>query len=166
MGQLPSRAVLPIALSLGLSACSLISQSVESVSESVSKGLGSVSDSFGSISGSSSGGGGGTASTGERYRADLCAFVQTRLSQAEQDGEQAGAGDDFVREVGRIAERHGITEWEGDPNTARALREAIATGGIGPDGVARLRRDLAPLGAPWLDGALAPPAAGAGGDGR
>lgn len=155
MARLAQRAVLSIALPLGLLGCSLISESVGSVSDSVEKVLGSVSDSFGSISGSSSGGGGGTASNGERYRADLCAFAETRLSEREQSGES----EEFVREVGRIAESHGITDWEGDENTARALREAVAKPGLGPDGVARLRRDLAPLGEPWLDAALAPPAA-------
>lgn len=157
MGGLLIRAAGPIAL-LGLCGCTLLSQSSDSVSTSVEKGLGSVSDSLGSISGSSSGGGGKSASTGARYRADLLAYARTCLSEAERTGE----GDDFVREVGRIAERHGITDWEGNENTAAALREAVASGAVGPDGVARLRRDLAPLGPEWLDGALAPPRADAG----
>src|SRR5262245_60923499 len=161
MGGLPLRAVASIALPLGLCGCSLLSQSSESLSTSVEKGLGSVSDSVKSVSGSSSGGGGGSASTGSRYRADLLAFTRTCLAEEEQKGE----GDDFVREVGRIAERHGIADWEGDANTAAALREAVASGALVPDGIARRRRDLAPLGPEWLDEALAPPAGGGDGDG-
>lgn len=156
MGGLALRAVPSLVLPLCLCGCSLLSQSSDSVSTSVEKGLGSVSDSFGSISGSASGGGGSSASTGARYRADLLAYARTTLSEEER----AGEGDEFVREVGRIAERHGITDWEGNESTAAALREALASGAVGPDGLARLRRDLAPLGAAWLDGALATPPSG------
>ena len=163
MGGLLSRMVASIALPLVLSGCSLLSESSDSLSTSVEKGLGSVSDSLKSISGSSSGGGGGSASIGSRYRADLLAYTRTCLSEEERAGEAA----EFMRDVGRIAERHGIADWEGDANTAAALREAVAGGAIDADGIARLRRDLAPLGPGWLDDALAPPAAeGVGVEGR
>jgi hypothetical protein len=154
MGRLGSRAAFAgLLLPLGLCACS-ISQSVESVSNSVSEGLGSVSDSFKSISNSSGGGGSSSAS---RYRGDVRQYALASLSEAE-----AGGKSEFVRELGRIAELHGITDWEGDADTAAAIRDVVASGAVDAAGIARLREELAPLGEPWIDAAFAPaPAVGA-----
>jgi hypothetical protein len=141
-------------LPLGLSGCVLLSESSDSVSASISKGLGSVSDSFKSLSGSSGGSGSSTAS---RYRADVREYTLASLTDADANGAAGTDGDrslDFVRELGRIAELHGVTNWEGDANTAAAIREAVDSGAIDAAGVARLREELAPLGPQWVDAAV------------
>jgi hypothetical protein len=150
MGRLGIRAAVGwFVLPLGVCACSSISASIQSVSNSVYGALGSVSDAVKSVSGSG-GKSGGSADAGARYRTDLCAYTRSCFSEEEQVGESG----DFVRELGRIAELHGVTDWEGDANTAAAFRETIARGALGEAGLARLRRDLEPLGPHWLDAAL------------
>lgn len=45
-------------------------------------------------------------------------------------GSSAGSPDGFAREVGRIAERHGLTDWEGDPTTRTAVRTGLREAGL------------------------------------
>jgi len=139
--------VAALILPLGVVACSSISDSVESVSKSVTNAFDSGSDSSASSSDSSTGGGSKSAA---RYRTDLRAYTVASLSDPERRGEDV----EFVRGIGRIAELHGITDWEGSVDTVVAIREAVASGAIDGTGVARLRRQLAPLGPQVVSAAL------------
>jgi hypothetical protein len=151
MGRLHGRAAFAgLLLPLGLCACSSISASIGSVSNSVEAAFGSVSDSFKSLSG------GGGSSSASLYRADVREYTLASLSASDRDdaGKQGGEKLDFMRELGRIAELHGITDWEGDANTSAAIREAVESGAVDAVAIERLRAELAPLGAEWVDAAV------------
>jgi hypothetical protein len=95
----------------------IISKSVSDLaitaSQSVSKSLRAVSD---SVTGD------GDAQLEREYRDDV--RVATR-----QLIESGAAHDAFVREVGRIAERHGISHWEAEPGTLLAIGAGVCQAG-------------------------------------
>jgi hypothetical protein len=155
-GSLRRQAVAAVVLPAFLPACGSISASFESASDSVSTALESVSDSLTSPSGSSSGDE-ADAKAATQYRTDLCAYTLACLGEEER----AGTDAEFVRGIGRIAESHGITHWEGNANTLTAICEAVQAGAVDPAGIARLRRELGMLGPQWIDAALTPATASA-----
>lgn len=137
------------ALVIGLSACESISDSVTSPSRWVAQSSEAVADSAGasadssnaasqSVSGSSSPRD-ETAQTG--YRDDVRVASRTF----------AAAGGDtaaFVRQIGLIAERHGITDWEADRATWVALGEGFRQAGLGREEVDGLLLQLGYLQSP------------------
>ena len=81
---------------------------------------------------SSSSSGGGDSG----YRNDISestyAYVQT-----------GGALPAFQRELGRVAERHGVTDWEGDPATWFAMGEGLARAGVNAGALEAFKNELA-----------------------
>ena len=80
---------------------------------------------------SSSSGGGSSA-----YRDDISestyAYVRT-----------GGGLPAFQRELGRVAERHGVTDWEGDPATWFAMGEGLARAGVSAAALEAFKSELA-----------------------
>jgi len=126
---------------LASSGCS-ISASSESISDSISSPFEWLSDS----SGSSSPDGGASFA----YLRD----VET-LSRAFADA--SGARSDaagFLRELGRTAEAHGISDWEAYPETFAAIGEGWRRAGLAPDAVERLSAELFGAGSNGAAGVL------------
>lgn len=116
---------------LALTGCQVISASITSPSDWVSGTGRSISGSFEGLS-HSSGSGGGT-STNTAYRRDVRAYA----------AEFAGAGGssaDFLRGIAGVAESHGVTHWEANPDTLLAIGEGLRDAGVS-------RADLEALGA-------------------
>ncbi|MFI5315014.1 MAG: putative lipoprotein [Myxococcota bacterium] len=115
----PRRALLTAALLAALPAigCSAISAIVESPSDSSAASSRSIAGSFDALSGSSSGGG-QTTPEKTSYRRDLRQY-------AALFAKSGGTREEFLRGVARIAEDHGITNWEADPSTPRAIGEGL-----------------------------------------
>jgi len=90
------------------SGCSLlmsVSKLVTTAGESVSKSLGSASDSF-------------TATDMARLELDYRDDVRVATRQWLETGESSDA---FLRELGRIAQLHGISHWEAEPGSLIAI---------------------------------------------
>jgi hypothetical protein len=88
--------------------CALLmsaSKLATTASESVSKSLGSASDSF-------------TASDTARLEREYRDDVRVATRQWLETGESSDA---FLRELGRIAELHGISHWEAEPGSLIAI---------------------------------------------
>jgi hypothetical protein len=96
-------------------------------------------ESFGSGAGSRSSGTGGGASVDAAYRRDLHSYTVASLARTDAPGE-------LLRGVSRIAELHGITDWESAPATVEALRDAAQDPAVDDAARDRLRDELAPLG--------------------
>jgi len=105
------------------------------------------SDSSGSDSFSHSSGSGAAATTGSIYRSDVISFTVASLDRPAGEGE-------LLRGLGRIAELHGITNWQDAPETIEALKSVARDAELRDDQVARLRSELAPLGRETLDRAF------------
>ena len=103
------------------------------------------SDSSGSVSASRSSGSGVGASAGSTYRTDVYNYAVACVSRDEADGE-------LLRGVGRIAELHGISNWEAAPDTLTAFNAVVREGQLGEAELERLRGELAPLGPAVLAG--------------
>jgi hypothetical protein len=114
----PRRALFTIALLASLSAfgCQVISASVESPSDSSAGSSRSIAGSFDGLSVSSGSGGSGDQQTpnSTSYRRDLRQYAAVFVKGS-------GTREEFLRGVARIAEDHGITHWEADPATPRAI---------------------------------------------
>ena len=93
----------------------------------------------GSDLGSHSCGSGAEASAGALYQEDVISFTVASLAREDGDGE-------LLRGLGRIAEEHGIADWEAAPATIDALRTAANAPELDDAARARLRQQLAPLG--------------------
>ena len=106
---------------LPLLGCQVISASITSPSDWVSGTGESISGSFRSLSRSSGSGGGDAAKTA--YRRDVRAF-------AVQFARTGGSSDDFLRGVGRVAEDHGVADWESDAATPFAIGAGLADAGV------------------------------------
>ncbi len=106
---------------LPLFACQVIVASVTSPSDWVSGTGESISGSFGALSTSS--GSEGDEATKTAYRRDVRAF-------AAQFADAGGSSNEFLRGIGRVAEGHGITHWEGDPDTLLAIGEGLRDAGV------------------------------------
>jgi hypothetical protein len=101
-----------------LTGCS-ISYSVGKSSDSVKSISDSISDSISNSSGSSD----EDDEDKEAYRNDVTQFT---LVYAES----AGSSRDFMREIGRIAESHGITDWEREKITFIAIGAGLRQAGV------------------------------------
>jgi hypothetical protein len=108
---------------LPLFACQVIVASVTSPSDWVSGTGESISGSFGALSTSS--GSGGREASKTAYRRDVRAF-------AAHFAAVGGSSDEFLRGIGRVAESHGITHWEGDPDTLLAIGAGLRDADISP----------------------------------
>ena len=62
------------------------------------------------------------------YRRDVRAYTVAFLQDTEDPDTDAGLA--FVRGIGRIAEAHGITDWESCPDSRDAIETAIAEQGL------------------------------------
>ena len=124
MIRIGSLVVAFLAIAVFSSGCKVISASFTSPSD---WSRGSSDSSSGSSKGSSRASGsdvddkGGSSSS---YRED----IRVTTVAAVENGEPT---DEFVRDVGRVAEQHGIADWEAAPDTfvaiGKGLREAGAS---------------------------------------
>jgi hypothetical protein len=125
---------------VGTAGCQSISDSVTSPSRWVAQSSGAFADSSqasadssnafsNSISGSSSPS--DSSSEEARYQEDV------RLAARTWGGSTAST-DEFAREIGRVAERHGLTNWQADPATRPAVDTGLREAGL-PDTEIQLR---------------------------
>lgn len=127
--------VLALALSgLLSSGCQAIWASITSPSDWIAGSSKSISGSIQSIS-RSSGSGGGSSTADERYRRDVRVFAAAFAGTE-------GSSDDFLRGVGRIAESHGLSDWESEPATLLAIGEGLRDAGVDAAGMQHLRSTL------------------------
>ncbi len=130
----------PEALALLLSAwlasgCALINSST-SISDSISKSSTSASDSFSASSDSSkSSSDGDEAEVESAYRRDV------RDLAAAWAG-AAAPPERLVRDLGRVAESHGISDWQRELGTYRALGAGLRRGGLDSRELQRLELRL------------------------
>lgn len=105
-----------------LLACQVIGASITSPFDWVSGTGNSISGSFRNLS-RSSGSGGGSESSKIAYRRDVRAFA-AQFSQA------GGSSDDFLRGIARVAAGHGVSHWEGSPDTLLAIGAGLRDAGV------------------------------------
>jgi hypothetical protein len=96
-------------------------------STSISKSISSPSKSSGSSSKSSS--------PGDQYRDDVRDFTAAHL----QSGGDVGG---LSREIGKIAEKRGVTDWENDESTYRGIGAGLAKAGRGQIEVEAFKTNL------------------------
>jgi len=57
---------------------------------------------------------------------------------------EAGAGgEELLRQVGRVAEQHGITDWEAEPLAYRAMGEGLSMSGLDASEARAFAREIA-----------------------
>jgi hypothetical protein len=105
-----------------LLACQVIGASITSPSDWVSGTGNSISGSFRGLS-RSSGSEGESESSKTAYRRDVRAFA-AQFSQA------GGSSDDFLRGIARVAGGHGVSHWEGSPDTLLAIGAGLRDAGV------------------------------------
>lgn len=113
--------VLAFAGLFALTGCQVLWASITSPSDWVSGTGTSISGSFRGLSTSSGSGGGESSNTA--YRRDVRAF-------AAEFAQAGGSSDDFLRGIGRVAESHGVSHWEGRPDTLLAIGEGLSDAGV------------------------------------
>ena len=122
----PSRALLATVLLAAAPAmgCKIISAIIELPSDLSAGSSRSIAGSFDAISGSSGSGGGGNNTTPNKqsYNRDLREFTAAFAGTS-------GSREDFLRGISRIAEDHGLSHWEADPLTPRAIGEGLRDAG-------------------------------------
>lgn len=99
----PNRVALAIVL-CAAAGCGSISASSESISKSISSPSESLSAS---------------SSPEDRYKAEVRDFTAAHV-------QQGGSAEVLLREIGKIAQRHGVTNWENDEDTYRAIGAGLA----------------------------------------
>ena len=104
-----------------LSGCQVLWASITSPSDWVSGTGTSISGSFRGLSASSGSGGGKSSDTA--YRRDVRAYA-AEFTQA------GGSSDEFLRGIGQVAEGHGVTHWEANPDTPIAIGEGLHDAGV------------------------------------
>ncbi len=120
-----------VLLLAGMAAGCSISASSASISDSITGSSRSVSD---SISSSSPG---ESSKTEQAYRDDVRDYTAHAA--------RAGRGvEDFQTGLAQVAERHGVTHWEGDDVTWVGIGQGLARAGVGTDVVDAWSRGLAP----------------------
>jgi hypothetical protein len=99
--------------------CKVISAIIEIPSDISAGSSRSIAGSFDAIS-TSSGSGGKDEPTPNKtsYQRDLRQYAAVFVKSP-------GTREDFLRGVARIAEDHGVTHWEADPMTPRAIGEGL-----------------------------------------
>jgi hypothetical protein len=123
---MPPRKLLPLLLAalLPLAGCGIISKILESPSDLLAGSSRSIAGSFDAISTSSQS---GTSTPNQTsYQRDLRQYTAVFARQAES------SRDEFVRGVSRIAEDHGITHWESEAATPRAIGEGLHDANLSP----------------------------------
>lgn len=105
-----------------LLACQVIGASITSPSDWVSGTGTSISGSFKGLS-RSSGSEGESDASKTAYRRDVRAF-------AAQFSQTGGSSDDFLRGIAQVAEGHGVSHWEGSPDTLLAIGEGLHDAGV------------------------------------
>ncbi|MCQ8105453.1 putative lipoprotein [Methylomonas sp. SURF-2] len=115
-------------LLLALNACSF-SHSSESSSDS----LGSVSDLASSPSSISS------SKNSKKYQADVLDYTYAYVKSSSD----ASDYNDFQKGLAEIAERHGISDWEDDPLTYRAMGKALKKARIDGVGYETFKKNFA-----------------------
>lgn len=117
----PRRALLAAALiaTLPTFGCSVISAIVESPSDLSAGSSRSIAGSFDAMS-TSSGSGGDSQPTPNKasYQRDVRQYAAVFVKGT-------GTRDDFLRGLAKIAEDHGITHWESETVTPRAIGEGL-----------------------------------------
>lgn len=121
-----SRTLLAAVLLLATPAlgCKIISAIIELPSDISAGSSRSIAGSFDALSTSSQSGEGTTGTTSNKlsYDRDLRAFTAAFAGGS-------GSREDFLRGVSRIAEDHGISHWEADPSTPRAIGAGLHDAG-------------------------------------
>jgi hypothetical protein len=127
------------ALAGALGAGCIVFDSSEAAVDSVSAGVHSVSDAVSWMSGasksSSDSSSGGDEADSEAYRRD----VRELTAACVESGSDADA---FLRDLGAVAERHGITNWESQRATYRAIGAGLREAGLDEDGLARFEAGI------------------------
>src|SRR5262249_43985465 len=124
-----------LAFALVATGCSSVSAILNSASQSSNAVIESLKSPFDSSS-KSSGGGGGTALN---YQRDVHSYALACLARDDEPSE-------FLRGMSRVAELHGVSDWEESPDTYVALHALVAADELDTAGLERLRAGLAPLG--------------------
>jgi hypothetical protein len=121
-----SRALLAALLLAAVPAlgCKIISAIIEIPSDLSAGSSRSIAGSFDAISASSGSSGGDKTTTPNKqsYTRDLREFTAAFAGTS-------GSREDFLRGVSRIAEDHGLSHWEADPLTPRAIGEGLRDAG-------------------------------------
>jgi hypothetical protein len=123
LSHAPRAAALLVLAAVASSGCQVLVASITSPSDWVSGTGRSISGSFEGLS-TSSGSGGGVAQNADPYGDDVRVYTAAVLGRR-------GADAAFSRELGRIALRHGISHWEGQPATFRGLGAGVRSAGLG-----------------------------------
>jgi len=118
------RALLVAALTVLLPTygCQVIWASITSPSDSISGTGRSIGGIFEGLS-TSSGSGGDKSSKKESYQRDLRQYAAAFVRNG-------GSEQDFLRGVTRIAENHGIADWEAEPATPLAIGQGMREGNV------------------------------------
>ena len=116
----PRRALLVAALIATLPAfgCKVISAIIEIPSDSSAGSSRSIAGSFDAISTSSGSGGEKETPNKTSYQRDLRQYAAVFVKSP-------GTREEFLRGVARIAEDHGISHWEAESVTPRAIGEGL-----------------------------------------
>lgn len=116
----PRRALLVAALvaTLPLFGCKVISAIIEIPSDISAGSSRSIAGSFDAISTSSGSGGAEPTPNKTSYQRDLRQYAAVFVKGS-------GTREDFLRGVARIAEDHGVTHWEAEAVTPRAIGEGL-----------------------------------------
>jgi hypothetical protein len=125
-----------------LTGCQLIEASFVSISDSVAGSAAAISGSIESISRSSGSPPAATASAA--YQRDVRAWTR------EFEG-APGSQEDFLRGIGRVAERHGLTDWEAEPGTLVAIGQGLKDAGWSEERMRDLRERLAAVPPPAVE---------------
>jgi hypothetical protein len=83
----------------------------------------------------SSGGGNEAPGDSTAYEKD----VRAAAAEAARGG---AGGHEVMRRVGIVAADHGITDWEGNPATYRAIGAGLASGGLPVNDFEQISRDI------------------------
>lgn len=133
----PMRLVLCLVLTLALG--TLVGCSSFKSSSSPSRWSGQSSKASSSPSRWSSGSSGG----GEAQESDEQSYERDVRETAATVVQGGGGGYELMRRLGPVAAEHGISDWEGDPITYRAIGAGLAQGGLSVNAFEQVSRDIA-----------------------
>jgi hypothetical protein len=108
---------------LPLLGCQVLVASITSPSDWVSGTGESIAGSIGGLSRSSGSGGADPAKLA--YRRDVRAFTASFAAAG-------GTSDEFLRGIGAVAAEHGVTHWESQADTHRAIGAGLRDAGVAP----------------------------------
>jgi hypothetical protein len=124
----PQRVLLAaiLAAALPLAGCKIIASIIELPSDIVAGSSRSIAGAFDALSTSSQSGGTTPTPNQTSYARDLRQYA---ASFVRSDGSR----DEFLRGISQIAEDHGITHWEAEPLTPRAIGEGLRDAKLSED---------------------------------